>query len=194
MRVLVQRVSSAEVRVGGASVGAIGRGLLALVGVGAGDSAADAEFVARKLLGLRVFEDAAGRAWSGSVSSLGLSLLLVSQFTLHASCRKTKPSFQRALGGEAARPLFDEVVRRCRSDRGVRVETGAFGEMMDVSLVNSGPVTLWLDSKNPHDLPWPAAGVPEAEAAEAEAEAEAAEGAAEPAGVGSVGGGGAGKS
>ena len=155
MRVLLQRVCSAEVRVGGRVVGAIGRGLLALVGVGEGDTTADAEFVARRLLALRVFEDAGGRAWAASVASLGLSVLLVSQFTLHASSRKTKPSFQRALSGEKARPLFDHVVRLCRAEPGLAaVETGAFGEHMEVALVNSGPVTLWLDSKNPHDLPW----------------------------------------
>ena len=154
MRVLIQRVSSAEVRVGGAVVGAVGRGLLALVGVGQGDAAADAEFIARKLLALRVFEDAEGRAWSGSVASLGLGLLLVSQFTLHASCRKTKPSFQRALGGEAAKPLFDEVVRLCAAQKGVSIATGEFGAMMEVALVNSGPVTFWIDSKNPQDVPF----------------------------------------
>ena len=159
MRVLIQRVASAEVRVGGASVGAIGRGILALVGVGAGDTAADAEYVARKLLSLRIFEDDKGRPWSGSVATLGLGLLLVSQFTLHASCRKTKPSFQRALGGAEARPLFDQVVRLCRAEKGVGdVATGEFGAMMDVSLVNSGPVTLWLDSKNPHDAVWGSVG------------------------------------
>ena len=154
MRALLQRVSSAEVRVGGAVVGAIGPGLLALVGVGAGDGAADAEWVARKLLSLRLFEAEPGRAWTGSVASLGLGVLLVSQFTLHASSRKSKPSFQRALGGEAARPLFDAVVKLCAAERGVTVATGEFGAMMDVALVNNGPVTLWLDSKNPHDDVW----------------------------------------
>jgi D-tyrosyl-tRNA(Tyr) deacylase len=164
MRVLVQRVASAEVRVGGRVVGAIGRGLLALVGVGAGDAPADAELVARRLLALRLFEGADGRAWSASVSTLGLSILLVSQFTLHASTRKTKPSFQRAAGGDLARPLFEEVVRLCRAEPALAaVETGAFGEQMEVALVNSGPVTVWLDSKNPHDLPWGGGGEAEGE-------------------------------
>lgn len=159
MRVLLQRVLSAEVTVGGASRGKIGDGLLALVGVGAGDGEDDAAWCARKMLNLRLHSDAgSGRPWSASVGSRGLGLLLVSQFTLHASCRKTKPSFSRALGGDEARALFDEMARLCREAKGVDVQTGEFGAMMEVSLVNDGPVTVWLDSKNRNDLAWGSAG------------------------------------
>jgi len=158
MRVLLQRVLRAEVTVGGLSCGKIGAGLLALVGVGEGDGPDDAAWCARKMLNLRLHSDAgSGKQWSASVGSRGLGLLLVSQFTLHASCRKTKPSFSRALGGDEARALFDEVVHLCREAKNVDVQTGQFGAMMEVGLVNDGPVTVWLDSKNRNDLAWGAA-------------------------------------
>ena len=152
MRTLIQRVNTAKVVVGDEVVGQIQKGILALVGVGCGDKLEDATWIAKKLLNLRIFENN-DKPWSGSVISSGYSILLVSQFTLHASCRKTKPSFQRAMGGEEAKALFDAVVSQCK-EAGVKCETGQFGAMMDVTLTNEGPVTFWIDSKNRDDIPF----------------------------------------
>jgi len=161
MRILIQRVKSASVVVEGEVVGQIQQGILALVGVGQDDKELDSSWTAKKLLNLRIFNEG-DKPWSGSVKSSGYSILLVSQFTLHASCRKTKPSFQRAMGGEEAQALFDAVVSQCR-DGGVKCETGRFGAMMDVTLTNDGPVTFWLDSKNPSDVPFGSIGEQERE-------------------------------
>ena len=152
MRTLIQRVSTAKVVVGDEVVGEIRKGILAFVGVGGGDKLEDAAWTAKKLMNLRIFEENE-KPWSGSVASSGYSILLVSQFTLHASCRKTKPSFQRAMGGEEAKTLFDAVVSQCK-EAGIKCETGKFGAMMDVTLTNEGPVTFWLDSKNREDIPF----------------------------------------
>jgi len=154
MRTLIQRVTNAKVVVGGETISQIQNGILALVGCGKNDSMEDVLWTSKKLLSLRIFDEN-GKPWTGSVTSLGYSLLLVSQFTLHASCKKTKPSFQRAMGGEEAKLLFDAVVAQCR-EGGVVCETGQFGEMMQVSLTNDGPVTFWLDSKNQQDIPFDA--------------------------------------
>jgi D-tyrosyl-tRNA(Tyr) deacylase len=149
MRAVLQRVACAEVTVSGRSVGKIGRGLMALIGIGRDDTPADAAWLVNKLLAARLFE-AGGKQWAGSVRSLGLEVLLVSQFTLHGNVsRKPKPDFHRAMGGEDARAAFDAFVAAMRAAHGAeRVATGEFGAMMEVSLVNSGPVTLLIDSKN----------------------------------------------
>jgi D-tyrosyl-tRNA(Tyr) deacylase len=149
MRAVLQRVACAEVTVSGRSVGKIGRGLMALIGIGRDDTPADAAWLVNKLLAARLFE-AGGKQWAGSVRSLGLEVLLVSQFTLHGNVsRKPKPDFHRAMGGEDARAAFDAFVAAMRVAHGAeRVATGEFGAMMEVSLVNSGPVTLLIDSKN----------------------------------------------
>jgi D-tyrosyl-tRNA(Tyr) deacylase len=160
MRALLQRVTSADVVVAGASVGRIGPGILALVGVGREDSEDDVRWLVGKLLGVRLFE-AGGKPWAASLAASGGDLLLVSQFTLHASSRKPKPDFHRSAGGDDARRLFDAVVSGCRAARGAgggRVETGQFGAMMSVSLTNDGPVTIWLDSKNREDELWERVG------------------------------------
>ncbi len=148
MRAVVQRVTRAAVTVGERTVGAIDRGLLALVGVERGDGADDMRYIANKIRDLRVFEEADGtRGMNRSVQDVGGSVLVVSQFTLAADCRKgRRPSFDDAAPPDAARPLYEEVVRELRA-AGVRVETGEFQAMMQVSLVNDGPVTLLLDSR-----------------------------------------------
>lgn len=146
MRAVIQRVSEARVTVAGEPRAAIGPGLLVLLGVGEGDTAEDAEYVARKAAELRIFEDDEGRM-NRSVEAVGGAVLLVSQFTLYGDCRKgRRPSFTDAMPPEAARGLVEEVSRRLRT-RGLRVETGEFGALMEVALVNRGPVTLLLDSR-----------------------------------------------
>ncbi len=146
MRAVVQRVSSARVEVDGAVVGEIGPGLMVLVGVGRDDGPADAAWLADKIAGLRIFPDP-GDKLNLSVRDVGGAVLAVSQFTLWGDCGKGKrPSFSRAAPGPAAEPLFDAVVERLRG-QGLAVATGSFGAMMDVHLVNQGPVTLLLDSK-----------------------------------------------
>lgn len=145
MKMVIQRVSRAEVRVKGDTVGRIGLGLLALVGLERGDGEAQLERAASRLATLRVFEDDEGRMNRG-LDEVGGAVLAVSQFTLAGSIRKgRRPSFDRAMEGDAAEPLFDLFVELLRAE-GVQVETGVFGAMMEVESVNSGPVTLiWED-------------------------------------------------
>jgi D-tyrosyl-tRNA(Tyr) deacylase len=142
---VVQRVREARVTVDGAVVGAIDHGLCVLLGVAATDTEADAERLCRKVTGLRVFEDARGQMNQG-VDEVGGSLLIVSQFTLHADCRKgRRPSFQDAAPAERARLLYERFVAAAR--RGpVPVATGAFQAHMALALVNDGPVTILLDT------------------------------------------------
>ena len=145
MKLVIQRVSQAEVRVRGESVARIGPGFLVLVGAVEGDTPASADESARKVAGLRVFEDEAGRM-NRDLAAVGGSVLVVSQFTLGADLsRGRRPGFERALPGEAARPLYERFVEALRA-AGVPVETGVFGEMMEVSLVNDGPATFILDT------------------------------------------------
>ncbi len=155
MRVVIQRVSSASVTVEGRVVGRIGRGLLVLLGIEQADTAADGRWLVEKILKLRLFDDADGRM-NLSIADVGGSILVVSQFTLHASTAKgTRPSYHVAARPELARPLYQEFVAQLRavlidtSDlKGAdRVATGEFGAMMSVELVNDGPVTLIIDSK-----------------------------------------------
>jgi D-tyrosyl-tRNA(Tyr) deacylase len=141
MRAVIQRVSEASVAVDGRERGRIGPGLMVLLGAGDGDTDADAEFVARKIAELRIFEDGAGKM-NRSVEDVGGAVLVVSQFTLYGDCRTgRRPSFTRALAPGPAARLVDEVCGRLRA-RGLRVESGEFGAAMDVTLVNHGPVTL----------------------------------------------------
>ncbi len=146
MRAVVQRVLSAKVTVDDRTVGEIGQGLLVLVGVEQGDGPADVGYIARKIRELRVFEDEA-RHLNRSVQDVGGSVLVVSQFTLAADCRKgRRPSFDEAAPPRIAKPLYEDVVRELQAN-GLRVATGEFQAMMQVSLVNAGPVTLLLDSR-----------------------------------------------
>ena len=145
MRAVVQRVSSARVEVDGEVTGSIGCGLLELLGVGQGDTEKQAAWLAEKIAGLRIFEDEAGKM-NLSVEEVGGGVLVVSQFTLLADCRKgRRPSFTEAAPPEVAERLYQEFVRRVR-ECGVRVETGVFQAKMRVHLVNEGPVTIWLDT------------------------------------------------
>ena len=146
MRAVVQRVSRASVKVGDELTGEIGKGLLVLLGVGQDDSQADADYLAEKIAGLRIFEDEAGKM-NLSVMDAGGAVLAVSQFTLFGDIRRGKrPSFDAAARPERARELYDYFVQRVRG-LGLRCETGRFQAMMEVELVNAGPVTILLDSK-----------------------------------------------
>jgi D-aminoacyl-tRNA deacylase len=144
MRAVIQRVSQARVRAEGSVVGEIGPGLLVLLGVARPDTTADAEFLAAKILHLRVFPDEAGKM-NRSLLDAGGALLVVSQFTLYGDCRKgRRPSFDAAAPAEQARALYEHFVEAARRS-GLRVETGVIQAHMDVSLVNDGPVTLLLE-------------------------------------------------
>ena len=145
MRAVVQRVSRARVTVSEETTGEIGLGLLVLLGVGVGDTRAEAEYVVEKTIGLRIFEDTGGKM-NLSVAEVGGALLVVSQFTLYGDARRGKrPSFDAAAPPEQARELYEYFVEKVRG-AGLRCETGRFQEMMQVELVNEGPVTILLDS------------------------------------------------
>jgi D-tyrosyl-tRNA(Tyr) deacylase len=147
VRAVLQRVGSARVRVGDAVVGEIGRGLLVLLGIGRDDTNADVQYLAAKIRDLRVFEGDGGKAMDRSVVDAGGSLLVVSQFTLYGDVRKgRRPSFDAAAAPDDARRLYEEFVRELRATR-VPVATGEFQAMMQVELVNDGPVTILIDSR-----------------------------------------------
>ena len=144
MRVLLQRVSRAEVRVEGRATGSIGAGFLLLVGFTHTDTDGPLAWMADKIGGLRLFADADGKM-NLALSDVGGAVLVVSQFTLYGDAAKgRRPSFIDAARPEAAAPLYARFISMLR-ERGLRVETGEFGAMMDVELVNDGPVTLWLE-------------------------------------------------
>ena len=144
MRLLLQRVSRAEVRVGGRVTGRIDQGYLLLVGVTHSDTASQLEWMAEKVAGLRLFADADGKMNLG-LADVGGAVLVVSQFTLYGDSSKgRRPSFVDAARPEIAEPLYDRFVALLR-ERALPVETGEFGAMMDVELINDGPVTLWLE-------------------------------------------------
>jgi len=146
VRAVIQRVSEAAVDVDGKTVGQIGRGFLALIGIGRDDTEEDATALAGKIAGLRVFNDDAGDMNLGLADVDG-AVLAVSQFTLHGDARKgRRPSFIDAAPGEVAKPLFERLVTLLRRE-GLEVSTGVFGAQMRVSLVNEGPVTILLDSR-----------------------------------------------
>ena len=145
MKALVQRVSEADVTVGGERLGEIGPGLLVLLGVEVGDDAAAADLLARKIAALRIFEDDAGKM-NLAIRDVGGAILAISQFTLAADLRKgNRPSFIRAAPPAIAEPLYEQFCARLR-EAGLEVATGRFGAQMAVRLINDGPVTIWLDS------------------------------------------------
>jgi len=149
MRAVIQRVDEAKVTVGGNVIGAVSKGLLVLIAVGTEDSREDVLFLKRKILNLRIFEDSQG-TMNRSLLEVGGELLIVSQFTLYGDCRKgNRPSYSRAAPPSRAHELYQELVRQIESER-VSVRTGRFQAMMKVSLVNDGPVTIIVDSKNTH--------------------------------------------
>ncbi len=145
MRVLIQRVSCASVTVANVTVGAIDRGFLVLLGITHGDGVDEAEYLAHKIAGLRVFEDADGKMNLG-LADVGGSVLAVSQFTLYGSTRKgRRPSFVDAARPEHAEPLYHRFCALLRAE-GIHVEQGLFQAEMQVSLINDGPVTIWIDT------------------------------------------------
>lgn len=147
MRVLVQRVKSASVRIDGRDHAVIGPGLLAFAGLAEGDSAADCPWFADKLVGLRVFPDDAGKM-GRSLAETGGEILVVSQFTLYGSVtRGLRPDFRAALGSREAEPLFAQLVTEIQHRHPGRVQTGVFGADMEVELVNWGPVTILLEKE-----------------------------------------------
>jgi D-tyrosyl-tRNA(Tyr) deacylase len=148
MRVVLQRVSSASVTVAGRIAGRIDRGLLVFVGIEPADTAADGDWLAQKIIRLRIFGEPDGQMHL-SVADISGGILLVSQFTLHASLQKgTRPSFSAAARPEQAKPLYEQFIAQLSAALGRPVQTGEFGAMMEVALVNDGPVTLIIDSKS----------------------------------------------
>jgi D-tyrosyl-tRNA(Tyr) deacylase len=148
MRTVIQRVTSAEVSVNGEITGKIGKGLLVLVGIEGGDNDADIGWLSAKIVNLRIFNDAQG-VMNLSVTEAGGDILVVSQFTLHASTRKgNRPSYIRAARPEKAIPLYEAFLKQLQSGLGKSVASGSFGAMMNVALVNDGPVTILIDSKS----------------------------------------------
>ncbi len=150
MRVLVQRVAQARVAVGEEIVGEIGPGFLLLVGVTPGDSEAEADLLARKVANLRIFDDDQGNLNRSALDLLAanepVGMLVVSQFTLYADCRKgRRPSFVHAAPPPIAAPLVDRFAQQFR-DLGLQVGTGRFGAEMKIALINDGPITIWLDT------------------------------------------------
>ena len=146
MRAVVQRVSESSVTVGGEVVGNIGPGLLVLIGVTHEDTEKEADYLADKIINLRIFSDDAGKM-NRSLRDTEGEMLVVSQFTLYGDCRKgRRPSFIQAAGPDKGNALYEYFVKKVR-DNGVATATGRFGAMMDVSLVNDGPVTLIVESK-----------------------------------------------
>ena len=147
MKAVVTRVNSASVCIDGALHGQIGRGFLILLGIGPDDTPALCRKLAEKILGLRVFRDENDKM-NRSLADVGGGLLIVSQFTLYGDCRKgNRPSFTNAARPETAIPLYEAFIARCR-ESGLPVETGEFGADMKVDLLNDGPVTLWMDTKD----------------------------------------------
>ena len=145
MRAVLTRVSSASVSVDGKIIGQIGRGFLVLLGVHVDDTEADADRIADRICGLRVFEDAEGKM-NVSPADAGAEILIISQFTLYADTRSRRPGFTAAARPDTAVPLYERVIALCR-EKGFRVETGEFGADMQVASVNDGPVTIIFDTE-----------------------------------------------
>ena len=146
MRAVLTRVTSASVTVEGKVIGAIGKGFLVLLGVHVNDTEADADRIADRICGIRIFEDAEGKM-NVSPADAGAEILLVSQFTLYADTRSRRPGFTAAARPDTAIPLYERVIARCR-ERGFHVETGEFGAEMQVACVNDGPVTIIFESNS----------------------------------------------
>ena len=144
MKLVVQRVTNSSVEVDGEIVGQIDEGLMVLVGFGVNDSEREADYLAKKLVKLRIFQDE-NKRMNLSVKDIGGKLLLIPQFTLYASTKKNRPSFHKALAPDDATELFDYFADRCRES--VEVETGIFGAYMKVNLLNNGPVTILLEKE-----------------------------------------------
>lgn len=147
MRALIQKVKEASVTVEGDENGRIDRGLVIFLGIEEADAEEDIQWLVKKITNMRIFEDEAGKM-NRDIKSEDGGLMVVSQFTLHASTKKgNRPSFIRAAGPDIAVPLYESFIRQCGEAIGKTIATGEFGAQMDVNLTNEGPVTIWLDSK-----------------------------------------------
>jgi D-tyrosyl-tRNA(Tyr) deacylase len=148
MRVIIQRVACASVEVEGSNVGSIGKGMMVLVGIEDADTIEDVQWLSSKLTQLRIFNDEAG-VMNVSIKDIAGEILLVSQFTLHASTKKgNRPSYIKAARPETAIPLYEQFKQQLEMDLGRSIAAGIFGEDMQVSLINDGPVTIFIDTKN----------------------------------------------
>ena len=148
MRVVIQRVSEASVKVDGAIVGAIHAGLMVLLGIQSEDTLDDIQWMSNKLVQMRIFDDAEG-VMNHSVQEMGGSILLISQFTLYAATKKgNRPSYIAAAKPEIAIPIYEQMILQLSKDLGKPIATGQFGADMKVALINDGPVTILIDSKN----------------------------------------------
>ena len=148
MRLLIQRVTSAVCHIDGKAYSSIGGGLMTLVGIGHDDSREDIEWLANKLVAMRIFDDEAG-VMNRSVQDVKGDIMVVSQFTLHASTKKgNRPSWIKAAPEAISRPLYEAFVQRVEELLGRKVATGSFGADMQIELTNDGPVTIWIDSRN----------------------------------------------
>ena len=148
MRAVIQRVSEASVTVEGAIIGQIQRGLMVLVGIVNEDDTSDIEWLSNKIIHMRIFEDESG-VMNKSLIEVGGAILLVSQFTLHASTKKgNRPSYIAAAKPEVSIPIYEAMIHQLEKDLGASIQTGKFGADMKVALINDGPVTITIDSKN----------------------------------------------
>lgn len=148
MRLLIQRVTEAKCHIGGEVFSQIGKGLVVLVGIGNDESTEDLEWLTKKLVQLRIFDDEAG-VMNLSVEDIAGEVMIVSQFTLHALTKKgNRPSWIKAAPEAISKPLYEEFVARVEAALGRKVATGVFGADMQIELTNDGPVTIWIDSKN----------------------------------------------
>ncbi|MBD0353014.1 MAG: D-tyrosyl-tRNA(Tyr) deacylase [Flavisolibacter sp.] len=148
MRVVIQRVSKASVTVEDTITGCIQTGLLLLLGIEDADGEEDGKWLSNKIVNLRIFNDESG-IMNRSIIDIGGDLLLISQFTLHASTKKgNRPSYIKASKPEIAIPLYEKMIRQLESDLGKKIQTGVFGADMKVELLNDGPVTIFIDTKN----------------------------------------------
>lgn len=148
MRAVIQRVAEASVTVEGKITGSIQKGLLVFVGIEEADTETDLEWLSAKIVNMRIFNDEQG-VMNVSIKDTGGNILLISQFTLHASTKKgNRPSYSRASKGDLAIPLYHKMIAQVESDLGKKIQTGIFGADMKVTLINDGPVTIVMDSKN----------------------------------------------
>jgi D-aminoacyl-tRNA deacylase len=147
MRVIIQRVNSASVTVQEKVISKIGKGLLCLVGVGDDDTKEDSEFISRKILNLRLWDDKDGKRWNKSVMDMKYEVLLVSQFTLYSVLKGNKPDFHKAMKPELSQEFFDTFVKEIKA-KYEPIQTGEFGAYMNVDLQNDGPITIVIDSRN----------------------------------------------
>jgi D-tyrosyl-tRNA(Tyr) deacylase len=148
MKVVIQRVNEASVSIDGQLAGSIQKGLMVLLGIETADTMEDVDWLSNKIVQMRIFDDAEG-VMNLSVKELGGNILLVSQFTLHASTKKgNRPSYMAAAKHDISIPLYEAMIKKLTTDMGAPIQTGVFGADMKVALINNGPVTIIVDSKN----------------------------------------------